>query len=124
MKLLMVSAAIILAPGVQCQDNKPDPERLHFTVGMPGTGGGRVILTASTMQRDLTSRATESVMQLKGAVELRMITCIPAGPGDAYSRCEGAMVLRADEVDYNEKTGEIDARGNVHIAPHQAAPAR
>jgi lipopolysaccharide assembly outer membrane protein LptD (OstA) len=70
------------------------------------------------MQRDLSSRASEPVMRLKGQVEVKMITCVSVGPGDAV-RCDGAMVLQADEVDYNEKTGEIDARGNVHIVPHR-----
>ncbi len=28
---------------------------------------------------------------------------------------QGEMVLRADEVDYNEETGEAEARGNVHF---------
>lgn len=38
---------------------------------------------------------------------------------------EGAMVLRADAVEFNEKTGEIAASGDVLITPHRAgAPSR
>jgi lipopolysaccharide assembly outer membrane protein LptD (OstA) len=33
----------------------------------------------------------------------------------------GSMVLHADTVDYYEKTGEIQARGDVHITPYQTA---
>ena len=35
---------------------------------------------------------------------------------------EGSMILHADAVDYNEKTGEISARGNVRLTPYQKAP--
>jgi lipopolysaccharide assembly outer membrane protein LptD (OstA) len=34
------------------------------------------------------------------------------------------MVLYADEVDYNEKSGEINARGNVHVTPVIPSPPR
>ncbi len=44
--------------------------------------------------------------------------CSPGGHG-----CDnGAMVLHADAVDYNEKTHEIDARGDVRIEPYQGKP--
>jgi lipopolysaccharide assembly outer membrane protein LptD (OstA) len=128
MRLLTLSVAIachvcILVPPAVCQDRNTQPEQLHFTIGMPGTGGGRVVLTASTIQRDLSSRASESIMQLKGNVEVRMITCVPSG-ASAVVVCEGAMVMHADEVDYNEKTGEIKARGDVNITPHRAPSQR
>lgn len=32
------------------------------------------------------------------------------------------MVLHADVVDYNEKTHEIDAHGDVHIDPYRSHP--
>jgi hypothetical protein len=31
------------------------------------------------------------------------------------------MVLHADAVEFNEKTGEIAASGHVRISPHRAA---
>jgi hypothetical protein len=77
-----------------------------------------MVLTATSIERDLSSTAGKSVMQLKGGVQIKMITCIPTGKDDAKV-CEAAMALRADEVIYNEKTGEIDARGNVHVTPQQ-----
>ena len=44
--------------------------------------------------------------------------CSPGGHG-----CDnGAMVLHADVVDYNEKTHEIDAKGDVHIDPYRSQP--
>jgi lipopolysaccharide assembly outer membrane protein LptD (OstA) len=118
MKLTALSAAIVqvclLVTVAAGQDNNPQPDQLHFSISVPGARGGRVVLTASTMQRDLSSKATESVMHLAGNVEARMITCVPSGPGEAVV-CEGSAVLHADEVDYNEKTGDMSARGNVHV---------
>jgi lipopolysaccharide assembly outer membrane protein LptD (OstA) len=68
------------------------------------------------MQRDLSTAATASVIQLRGNVEIRRIACLPTGKDDVVV-CEGTMVLHADEVDYNEKSGEMNARGNVHVIP-------
>jgi lipopolysaccharide assembly outer membrane protein LptD (OstA) len=34
--------------------------------------------------------------------------------------CEkGSILLQADAVDYNQKTGEMDARGDVRLQPYQ-----
>jgi len=129
MKLLTLFVAIAcqcitFAPRASCQDNKAQSERLYLTRSIPEGGGGRVELAASEVQRDLSSKASESILQLKGNVELKMITCTPTGRGERKA-CEGAMVLRADAVEFNEKTGEIAASGHVHITPHRAvAPSR
>jgi lipopolysaccharide assembly outer membrane protein LptD (OstA) len=57
------------------------------------------------------------VIHLKGNVEIKTTTCIPVGRRRA-TVCEGAMVLRADEADFHEETGEIEARGNVRVTLH------
>jgi lipopolysaccharide assembly outer membrane protein LptD (OstA) len=121
MKLFALSVVIAyqffaFAVRATCQDNQGLPERLHLTISIPESHGGRVALTALSIQQDLSNKATESIVHSKGNVELRMTTCAPSGK-DIFA-CEAAMVLRADEVDYNETTGEIDARGNVRIAPY------
>jgi lipopolysaccharide assembly outer membrane protein LptD (OstA) len=79
-------------------------------------------LTASSAERDLaaplklSSADTESVLLLRGNVEVTI--CTPGGHG-----CDnGVMVLHADAVDYNEQTRQIDARGDVHIDPYQVIP--
>jgi lipopolysaccharide assembly outer membrane protein LptD (OstA) len=76
-------------------------------------------LTASSAERDLSaqrnisSTETEAVLQIRGNVEVMM--CPPGGHG-----CDnGSVVLHADGVDYNEKTHEIDAHGDVHIEPYR-----
>jgi hypothetical protein len=88
----------------------------------PTESTGRVELTASSADRDLStqrnisSTENEAVLQLRGNVEVMM--CSPGGHG-----CDnGAMVLHADVVDYNEKTHEIDAHSDVHIDPYRSQP--
>jgi lipopolysaccharide assembly outer membrane protein LptD (OstA) len=136
MKLLTLSvvmaclACAFASQGV-CQAAKPEPDRpylmhtkaprLHFSIP-PTESTGRVELTASSADRDLSAQRNtpgtenEAVLQLRGNVEVMM--CSPGGHG-----CDnGAMVLQADVVDYNEKTHEIDAKGDVHIDPYRSQP--
>jgi lipopolysaccharide assembly outer membrane protein LptD (OstA) len=128
MKLLtlfvaMVCQCLIFVPRASCQDSKAQLDRLYITRAIPESGGGRIELAASEVQRDLSNKASESIIQLKGNVELKMITCTSTRREGQV--CEGAMVLRADAVEFNEKTGEIAASGHVRITPHRAgAPSR
>jgi hypothetical protein len=102
------------------QENKAQPERLHLTRPFPESGAGHVELTASSPERDLSSMESSSMLQLRGNVEVRMATCGPTGHDDAVVCDKGAMVLQADAGDYNEKTGQINASGDVHLAPFRA----
>jgi hypothetical protein len=129
MKFLTLFVAIVcqsltFVPRASCQDNKAQLDRLYLTRPIPEGGGGHVELAASEVQRDLSNKASESIIQLKGDVEIKMITCASTGR-DERKVCGGAMVLRADAVEFNEKTGEIAASGHVRITPHRAgAPSR
>ena len=136
MKLLTLSVVMAcqvfaLASQGVCQEAKPQQDRpylmhtkaprRHFSIP-PTESTGRVELTASSAERDLSaqpnlsSTETEAVLQLRGNVEVMM--CPPGGHG-----CDnGSTVLHADAVDYNEKTHEIDARGDVHIEPYRRQP--
>jgi lipopolysaccharide assembly outer membrane protein LptD (OstA) len=132
MKLLMLSVAMacqtfaFISQGMS-QEQKPQPDRpyiehtetsrLHF---MNFVSLGRVDLAASSAERllsaplGLSSAETESVLVLRGNVEVSM--CSDRG-------CEGgSMVLHADAVDYNENTHEIDAHGDVRIEPFRSRP--
>ncbi len=133
MKLPILSVMVVCLPficaskGVSQQQN-PQPERpylihtetprLYFL--MPPTESiGRVELAASdaqftlSAQPHLTSAEVDSILQLRGNVLVTM--CAPSQHGcDKWS-----IVLRADAVDYNEKTREIDAHGDVHIDPYR-----
>jgi len=66
-------------------------ERKQVMIATPQ--GPNIGLTATAIQRQA------PVFQLKGSVEIRTKD----------------MILRADEADYNENTGEIEARGTVRI---------
>jgi lipopolysaccharide assembly outer membrane protein LptD (OstA) len=128
MKLPTLGVAIAcqilgLASLAVCQEKEAQPERLHITRPFPEASPGRVELTASSIERDLSSKESESILLLKGNVEVRMITCGRSKrPDDGVVCDEGSMILHADTVDYNEKTGEISARGNVRITPYQMVP--
>jgi hypothetical protein len=121
--LAIASQVFTFAPRGICQDNPAQPERHQIVRPIPESGGGRVELTALRIERDLSSRAGESIVQLRGDAEIRMINCVSSGQGGTRV-CENAMVLHADEVNYNEKTGEIEANGNVRITPHRASDPR
>jgi lipopolysaccharide assembly outer membrane protein LptD (OstA) len=123
MKLLMLSVAMVAltSQGMCQQSERPylshtDAPRLYFS--MPPTEQiGRVEFAASNAQltlspqTNLTSAEIQSVLQLTGNVQVQM--CAPSSRGcDKWS-----VLVRADAVDYNEQTHEIDARGNVHIEP-------
>jgi len=133
MKLLILSVAMTcqafaFAPQGVCQQQNPQPERPYLTYteaprlyfSMPPTDRiGRVEFAASNAQRTLspqihlTSAEIESVLQLRGNVQVTM--CAPSSRG-----CEKwSILLRADAVDYNEQTREMDAHGNVHIEPYR-----
>lgn len=123
MKFLMLSVAMVAltSQGICQQAERPyltytNPPRLYFSVP-PTEQIGRIELAASNAQltlspqADITSAEIGSVLQLSGNVQVRM--CAPSSHGcDKWS-----ILLRADEVDYNEQTREINAQGNVHIEP-------
>jgi hypothetical protein len=135
MKLPMLSLVVaclpfISAPRGGCQQQNPQPERpyiahaesprLYFS-WMPTEHTGFIELSASdaqlsfSPQSNLTSADVESVLQLRGNVQVRL--CAPSGHG-----CEkSSLILRADSVDFNERTREIDAHGDVRIIPETNA---
>lgn len=114
LQVLMVAMAcqvFSFASQSACQQAKALPERLHFS--MPFPEGHKVIFELVASRADRVPLGTEagSVLKLRGDVEVTMITCRPTG-----NVCDKSpMVLHADAVDYNEKTGEIHTHGEVHI---------
>lgn len=55
-----------------------------------------------------------SIIHLKGSVEIKTPVCVGTGPGNTQV-CDGFVVLRADEADFHEDSGQIDAHGNVRV---------
>jgi lipopolysaccharide assembly outer membrane protein LptD (OstA) len=115
--VLLACQLAVVAPQAFCNEN-----RLHLTEFLPETNPGRLVVTASNVTRDVSDSGAK-IVHLRGDVEVRMITCGPNGKG--VSVCDrGAMVMHADSVDFNEKTGEIQASGNVHVEPYPNHPIR
>jgi lipopolysaccharide assembly outer membrane protein LptD (OstA) len=124
--VLVACLPFLAAPKGLSQQQKPQPERpylihtesprLHFSMP-PTESTGRVELAAANAQRtfspepNLTIAEIDSILQLRGNVQVKI--CLPSRYG-----CEkGSLLLRANSVDYNEKTREIDAHGDVRIVP-------
>jgi hypothetical protein len=109
--ILVICSFAIAAPQASGQET-----RLHLTRFFPDSSPGRIVLSALSAQRDV-SASGATILHLSGNVEVRVIAC---GPGQDHSDvCSvGSMVLHADAVDYNEKTGEIQPSGNVHVEPY------
>ncbi len=47
-------------------------------------------------------------------MEIKTPVCVGTGPGNTQV-CDGSVVLHADEADFHEDSGRIDARGNVTV---------
>ena len=115
--VLVVCQFAVVAPQAICHAN-----RLHLTEFLPETNPGRLEVTASSAERDVSDSGAK-ILHLRGDVEVRMITCGPDAKGVVV--CDrGSMVMHADSVDFNEKTGEIQATGNVHVAPYPNHPSK
>ena len=55
-----------------------------------------------------------AIIHLKGSVEIKTPVCLKAGQGSAL-HCDGYLVLHADQADFHEGSGQIDARGRVTV---------
>ena len=101
---------IVLAAFAICAMPLAAQELKHLTV--PTTTSVRGIdVAAVEVVRDL---PYNSMIHLMGSVEIRMPVCLKAGTNNQL-RCDGAFVLRADEADVNEDSGQVDARGHVTV---------
>ena len=100
----------IIAVPTKAQENPA--ELKHFTAA-PLNGSRPVSLTAFSIEHGL---EYPRVISMKGRVEIKTPVCLPVGKKGA-SVCDGEMVVHADEAEFHEDTGEIQARGNVQITP-------
>jgi hypothetical protein len=92
MKALILTAVLTLLPLAIAQE-KPAEELRHLLASGPKRGAQ---LAALSIQR---GADYPSVIELRGKAEVRT----------RY------LVLTADEIDFQEGTGEMDARGHVHV---------
>jgi lipopolysaccharide assembly outer membrane protein LptD (OstA) len=126
MRLLLLCVAIVCqlsacASLSVCQQTRPEtspetspetkaqPDRLHFLFAFPNGHNVVFNMQASSAERIPSNAEAGDVLQLRGNVELTMKACVG-------KECRKTpVVLHADGVDYNEKTGEIHTHGDVHI---------
>jgi hypothetical protein len=107
-------AALLIAIAIPFARAQAPTELKHLTVA-PVTAHRPVTLTALSIERGV---GYPSIIILKGSVEIRTQFCIPSGKKGAMV-CEGEYTLRADQAEFHEDTGEIQATGTVSITPHQ-----
>jgi len=90
------------------------PEVKHVIV--PRTDGrGTTALSAVSIER---GAGYPTVVNLSGQVEIRTPVCLPVGKKHALV-CDGYMIVHADEAQFHEDTGQIEAHGNVSVTPLQ-----
>jgi lipopolysaccharide export system protein LptA len=107
---LFLAALAVCALALTAQDY-PAGQLKHLPI--PAANGERpVSVAALEIERGAEYPTT---VHLKGSVEIRMAVCVHTGPGNTQV-CDGYMVLRAEEADFHEDSGQIDARGNVTVA--------
>lgn len=87
-------------------------ELKHY-VAVPLNGSRPVSLTALNIEHSV---EYPSLISMKGEVEVRTPVCLPVGEKGALI-CDGEMIVRADEAEFHEDSGEIHAHGNVEITP-------
>ena len=102
MKSLVVGFAMIchlaaFLPQAVCQ---PPDRRLHHLAG-------NATIVADSIER---APSFPSIIRLKGNVEIRTKAVVQHSPVSLM-----IMVVTADEADYHEDSGEIEARGKVHV---------
>ena len=104
MKLLILGGML----ACQCTSLLPQAIGQDNMLSLMATGPlGRVTLEADSIKRQ---PSYPSVIQLKGNVEIKTKTVVQDSPLSLM-----IMVVRADEADYHEDTGEIEARGTVRV---------
>jgi len=116
MKLIAFAVVLVLAPAF-AQENPAAVKRLAVA---PLTGARGVTVAARSIEREA---EYPSVIHLKGDAEIRMPVCFSNGKKGALV-CTGDTIVRADEAEYHEDTGEIEAHGNVRVTPLRSREKR
>jgi len=104
--LLLISFVLSLASG-----QRNAPELKHLPVA-PVNGLRWIQAEALNIERGV---EYPSLVRLQGSVLIKTPVCVPLQQGGHI--CDGEMIVRADEADLDEKTGEIRPRGNVVVTP-------
>lgn len=108
MKRSLVALAIC-ALALTAQD-RPAPQLKHLSVPTR-TNVNPTSVTALGIERE---GEYPAILHLTGSVEIKTPVCLKAGQRSALY-CDGYVVLRADQADFHESSGQIEARGNVKV---------
>jgi lipopolysaccharide assembly outer membrane protein LptD (OstA) len=109
--LIAVTGCALFIPQVICQEDQK-----HFAFHTPSAN---ISFTADSILRQDPEaplpKHYASLVQLRGNVQIR--TCCVRSPLRDNSRIAPKQVvtMRADEVDFNQETGEMEVRGNVRV---------
>ena len=100
----------VFVPQIICQQDQK-----HFAFHTPSAN---VSFTADSILRqdpEASAKHYASLVQLRGNVQIR--SCCVQSPLRSNSRIAPKQVvtMRADEVDFNQETGEMEVRGNVRV---------
>jgi hypothetical protein len=116
-KRLLLTAAFVLTPCIiqpSMMAQKSRSAELKHIPTVPLNGSSRpVSLTAISIVR---GAEYPTVISLKEGVEIKAPVCLAIGKMSALV-CDGYMIVHADEVEFLEDSGEIQAHGNVQITP-------
>lgn len=117
-------AAFVFAAGCQltictaaAQPQEVASPELKHILAAPMNGSRSVSLSAQNIERGTTY---PSVIHLRGNVEIKVPVCLPVGKDSALV-CDGEMVVTADQAEFHEETGAINAHGNVNVTPLRQA---
>ncbi len=98
-----------------CQE-KPADRALHWYAPVPLSKGAH--LAAQSIERDAPRlQWTPSVVHLRGdvVIRIRLDGALRGEAGPKGTALPAYMILHAEQADYHEDTGAIDARGNVRV---------
>ena len=117
---LSLTALVCCAFALMAQDVS-NRQLKHLSVPTP-TSMRPLTVSAEEVQKET---QYPSVIHLRGSVEIRTPVCTVNNSRSVRSWiCDGAVVLRADEADLHEDTGEIEASGHVKVTRERSADAR
>jgi len=111
--VLACSIALCLPRAGAPQDTVPP--RLHVVA--VGVDHARISFTADSIVREDGATRYDSLIHLKGNVEIRTC-CVQLPPANRrnLNPPRAYMLMSADEADYDGETGKIEARGVVRVS--------
>jgi len=116
MKLRVLAPIIVCIPFVPQTIGQEDQK--HFAFHTPSAATSFVADSIQRQDPVSTSQRFASVVQLRGNVQIR--TCCIQAPDWSKKRSPNpprqVVMMRADEVDFNQETGEMEVRGNVRVS--------